>query len=75
MKLHLKRCPVCLRTGIVRKKVDRTYEVGGVRRIVRAVDVQVCRHCGETFLDLAAADFVDRSLGLKGKRRRARRAA
>ena len=75
MKVALKRCPMCSSRGIARTKVDRAYQVGGVRRVVRGVPAQVCSNCGETFLDLDAAAFVDRALRPRSARRRPRRAA
>jgi len=68
--ITLRRCPLCHRTGIARKKVDRSYQVAGTRRVVRDVEAQHCPHCGETFLDVLALDRIDRVLGLKRPRRR-----
>lgn len=74
MSVSLRRCPICGRPGIVRRKVDRVYRIARSRRIVRAVDAQVCTSCGEMFFDEAALDHVDRTLGLKRRGRRARAA-
>jgi YgiT-type zinc finger domain-containing protein len=75
MSVELTWCPICGRSGIVRKKTDRIYEVRGHRRVVRGVSVQACPHCGETFIDLEAARKVDRALGLRGARRNASKVA
>ena len=75
MSIDLTTCPMCGKAGTVRKKVDRTYEVRGSRRVVRGVSAQACPHCGETFIDLEAARRVDCALGLRGARRSASRVA
>jgi YgiT-type zinc finger domain-containing protein len=73
--MDLNFCPMCGKSGITRKKVDRTYDVRGTRRVVRDVSAQVCPHCGEMFIDIEAARKVDRVLGLRKHRWRATRAA
>ena len=75
MRIALKRCPLCGSPGIRRTRVDRTYRVGGVERHVRGVEAQVCPHCGESFLDAAAVEQIDRALGLKRRRRKPAHAA
>ena len=75
MKLALKRCPLCGSPGIRRARVDRVYRLAGVERHVRGVEAQVCLHCGESFLDVAALVQIDRALGLKRRRRKPAHAA
>jgi YgiT-type zinc finger domain-containing protein len=70
MGMVLTRCPSCGRRGITKKRVQRTYEIGGARRVVRGVEAQVCPHCGATFLDLDAIQQVDHALNLGRARRR-----
>ncbi|MBI5477331.1 MAG: YgiT-type zinc finger protein [Deltaproteobacteria bacterium] len=47
----------------------------GVVRRVRGVEVQVCPRCGESFLDVAALEQIDRALGLRRRRRNPAHAA
>lgn len=70
MKVALKRCPLCGSTGIRPVRVDRAYRVAGVERHVRGIEAQVCRHCGEAFLDVAALEQIDRALGRKRRGRK-----
>jgi YgiT-type zinc finger domain-containing protein len=67
--MTLTKCPHCCRSGIATREVDRTYDLGGRRRTVRRVPVEVCPHCGSQFLNQDALDYVDRVLGLKRPRR------
>ena len=75
MKLTLTRCPLCGSPDIRRARVDRVYHVAGVERHLHGIDAQVCPRCGESFLDLAALEQIDRALRLKRRRRRPARAA
>ncbi|MCC6668714.1 MAG: YgiT-type zinc finger protein [Polyangiaceae bacterium] len=73
-EVALRDCPACGKAGIAKRQVDKTYEAPGGRKTVKGIPAQVCPHCGEQFLGPAAAEYVDRCLGLSGKRRRPRAA-
>ncbi len=60
MKKTKERCDVCGKSGVVRRRLPRTYGRGATLLVVEDVPVMVCPNCGECYLKAETLQEIER---------------
>ncbi len=66
MKKTRERCEICGRSGVLRRRMSRSYGKGPTLLVVENVPVVVCPNCGETYLTAETLHEIERIKLLRG---------
>lgn len=53
-------CDLCGKSGVLRRRLPRTYRKGSTLLVVEGVPVMVCPNCGESYLTAETLQEIER---------------